>query len=262
MATHYDPRVAQDRDGGEPVVIATDGSESAEQAVVAGARMARTLGTTAVLVYVRPTIGALGEPYYQEKLSEQMAYGRAALDRAQTLVRTEGCEADEEILEGHPPDQVVELALARNAPLIVVGSRGLGAVTGASLGSVSGAIIHRADRPVLVVPSAVGDVKRRTPAAATVRRGTADDPRRPRASATCDPAGGGKKQAKAAIPSHSPENVRALGPAAETRGSPGGAATVDEMSEWSFPASDPPATWTWEVPEHAERRSAGRDDES
>jgi hypothetical protein len=24
--------------------------------------------------------------------------------------------------------------------------------------------------------------------------------------------------------------------------------TVDEMSEWSFPASDPPATWTWDPP--------------
>jgi hypothetical protein len=23
--------------------------------------------------------------------------------------------------------------------------------------------------------------------------------------------------------------------------------SVDEMSEWSFPASDPPATWTWDV---------------
>jgi hypothetical protein len=23
--------------------------------------------------------------------------------------------------------------------------------------------------------------------------------------------------------------------------------TVDEMSEWSFPASDPPATWTWDT---------------
>jgi hypothetical protein len=23
--------------------------------------------------------------------------------------------------------------------------------------------------------------------------------------------------------------------------------TVDDMGEWSFPASDPPATWTWDV---------------
>lgn len=146
--------MAQDRDGTEPVVIATDGSESAEQAVVAGARVARTLGTKAVLVYVRPAIGSLGEPYYQERLSEQMGYARAALDRAQTLVRQEGCEAEAEILEGNPPDAVVELARTRNAPLIVVGSRGLGAVAGALLGSVSSAIIHRTDRPVLVVPSA------------------------------------------------------------------------------------------------------------
>jgi nucleotide-binding universal stress UspA family protein len=149
--------VAQDRNGREPVVIATDGSESAEQAVVAGARVARTLGTKAVLVYVRPAIGPLGEPYYQEKLSEQMAYAQAALERAQTLAREEGCEADAEIVEGNPPDQVVELARVRNAPVIVVGSRGLGAVTGALLGSVSSAIIHRADRPVLVVPSAAGE---------------------------------------------------------------------------------------------------------
>jgi hypothetical protein len=65
--------------------------------VVVGARVARTLGTTAVLVYVRPPIGPLGEPYYQEKLSEQMEYARAVVGRAQTLVRQEGCNADAEI---------------------------------------------------------------------------------------------------------------------------------------------------------------------
>jgi len=26
-----------------------------------------------------------------------------------------------------------------------------------------------------------------------------------------------------------------------------GRPTVDDMGEWSFPASDPPATWTWDV---------------
>lgn len=141
----------------EPILIATDGSEGAEGAAVAGARVARTLGTTAILVYVRPSLGALGDPYYQEKLSEQMAHARVALDRARELVAQEGVEAEEEVLEGSAADRIVELARDRNAPLIVVGSRGLGAVAGALLGSVSSAIIHRADRPVLIVPSAATD---------------------------------------------------------------------------------------------------------
>ena len=135
-----------------PIVIATDGSEGAEGAAVAGARLARRLGTMAVLVYVRPSLGQLGDPYYQEKLSEQMAHARVALGRAHGLVVQEGVDVEEEILEGSAADRVVEFARDRNASLIVVGSRGLGAVAGALLGSVSSAIIHRADRPVLVVP--------------------------------------------------------------------------------------------------------------
>ena len=136
-----------------PVVIATDGSQGAEAAVAAGARVARTIGTSAVLVNVRPSLGPLGDPYYQEKLTEQMEYARAALERARELLAQEGVDGEEAILEGNAADQVVELARARNAPLIVVGSRGLGAVAGALLGSVSSGIIHRSDRPVLVVPN-------------------------------------------------------------------------------------------------------------
>jgi hypothetical protein len=32
---------------------------------------------------------------------------------------------------------------------------------------------------------------------------------------------------------------------------PGGDVTVDEMSDASFPASDSPSRWTWEVPASA-----------
>lgn len=39
---------------------------------------------------------------------------------------------------------------------------------------------------------------------------------------------------------------------------PGGDVTVDEMSEASFPASDAPATWTWEV--RASRSADDSDD--
>lgn len=136
------------------VVVATDGSPGADQAVAAGARLAHALRAALVLVYVRPPVGPLGEPYYQEKVSEQMEHARAALERARETASAAGVECEEEIVEGQAAEAIVELARARDAELIVVGSRGLGAVAGALLGSVSSAVVHRADRPVLVVPSA------------------------------------------------------------------------------------------------------------
>lgn len=39
----------------------------------------------------------------------------------------------------------------------------------------------------------------------------------------------------------------------------GGRSTVDQMSESSFPASDPPAVWTWEVSRTPDRVRTGTD---
>lgn len=86
--------------GERTIVVATDGSPSADQAVSAGCKLANALGARAVLLYVRPPVGALGQPYYQEKLSEEMEHARAALDRAKEVGRSEGLEGEEEILEG------------------------------------------------------------------------------------------------------------------------------------------------------------------
>lgn len=43
------------------------------------------------------------------------------------------------------------------------------------------------------------------------------------------------------------EDAMAIEPRSEPRRQIPSRPTVDQMSEWSFPASDPPATWTWEV---------------
>jgi putative ATP-dependent endonuclease of the OLD family len=59
--------------------------------------------------------------------------------------------------------------------------------------------------------------------------------------------------------SSGPDPVGADGRAGTTRARPGGDATVEQMSEWSFPASDPPSTWTWEAPG---KRPPGRGDGS
>ncbi len=60
-------------------------------------------------------------------------------------------EADYEIVEAAPTDAILRVADAHDADLIVVGTRGLGAVQSALFGSVSKALVRRSQRPVLVV---------------------------------------------------------------------------------------------------------------
>jgi nucleotide-binding universal stress UspA family protein len=133
------------------ILIATDGSPGAQLAVEEGVWLAKMLGAKAIFVAVaRPPLPLLGDPYYQGAVSADHGKARAAIAAAIPAAEERSVPYEAEVVVGVPAEAIRELARTRNVDLIVVGSRGRGAVTGAVLGSVSANIVHRADRPVLV----------------------------------------------------------------------------------------------------------------
>ena len=142
------------------IVIAADGSSGGRAAVDVGLGLARAMGATATLVCVRPTPSLLlGDPYYAHTVAEGFNAARAVVADATTCADVAGVESESEILEGDIAAQIVRVAHSRHADLIVVGSRGHGAIAGVLLGSVSNAILHDADCPVLVVKERPGTTR-------------------------------------------------------------------------------------------------------
>ena len=89
------------------------------------------------------------------------------LGSARALLRAEGVEAEFHEIADDPTDALLDTAAAHEADLIVVGSRGEGAVKRALHGSVSTKVLHHAPCSVLVV-RARGDHRADAGSGATV----------------------------------------------------------------------------------------------
>lgn len=139
------------------IMIATDGSAGAWAAVEEGVELASEVGADVTFVTVRDDVPLLGDPWYQRRLTAQLERARAALDRAERHAELLGVGSDSEILEGDPATCIAEATRARDADLVVVGSRGHGALTSALIGSVSRSLIERSAVPVMVVRAPAHD---------------------------------------------------------------------------------------------------------
>jgi nucleotide-binding universal stress UspA family protein len=85
---------------------------------------------------------------------EDRAGARRVADDASERARHAGIATITIVAVGDPATEIAAQAEKLRADLVVVGSRGLGAVSGALLGSVSSALIRRSRVPVTVVAHA------------------------------------------------------------------------------------------------------------
>ena len=139
------------------ILVATDGSGPAAQAVELGAELAAEHEAELTFVHVVPAVDlapVLGFGLGGAFPHEPSAADRTLLDAAVAVAKAHGVSSTTALLAGDTVDEIVAYADAHDVDLTVVGSRGHGAIARAVLGSVSRGVLGESKRPVLVVRGA------------------------------------------------------------------------------------------------------------
>ncbi|EGX54802.1 hypothetical protein SZN_36072 [Streptomyces zinciresistens K42] len=133
------------------VTTGLDGSRESRAAAEWAAREAGLLGLPLKLVHVRepvpapmaqaPLLGAETSQHWTERVPREAAEGIRA--------RHPGLDVSSVQLSGRPADALAEEA--RDAELLVLGSRGLSGIGGFLVGSVGLSVVARTERPVVLV---------------------------------------------------------------------------------------------------------------
>jgi nucleotide-binding universal stress UspA family protein len=134
------------------IMIATDGSEQAGEALEVAIELAKDTGAKLEVLSVRPfrPVGRGGAgPAVLEVEHEGGAQHIAEAGVASAVAA--GVEATAHTAHGDVVDCICDATGTLDAELVVVGSRGHGAAAGALLGSVSHALIKRSQVPVTIV---------------------------------------------------------------------------------------------------------------
>jgi nucleotide-binding universal stress UspA family protein len=140
----------------QQILIATDGSPSAQEAVDVGLELAKEQGADVTFVHVIPAEEIRGGRGGAHALTQ-----REEIDDSETALKGAGAAAEAagisyalERFAGETVETIVALADSKNADIIVLGNRGRSSLTAALLGSVSQGVLNHAKRPVLVVKAA------------------------------------------------------------------------------------------------------------
>lgn len=140
------------------VLVATDGSPSADRAVDFAAALSRALDATLIVMTVQEGLPSDAvkafksiEHVGEAEVAELTATG--VLNRARLRAEHAGAGAVRTLAEaGDPTQRILEAAAREGAVTVVVGKRGRGPLAALLLGSVSQKLVSLASCPIVVVP--------------------------------------------------------------------------------------------------------------
>jgi nucleotide-binding universal stress UspA family protein len=142
----------------QAIVVGTDGSETAGQAVRQAVELAKAHGAKVQLV-------SAYEPVSGQRLREEstqvpddmqwMVNPRedvdATLEDAAEIAKEEGIDVEVHARQGDPADAILDVAEETKADLIVVGNKGMTGARRFLLGSVPNKVSHHAPCSVLII---------------------------------------------------------------------------------------------------------------
>jgi len=140
------------------IVVGTDGSETATEAVRQAVELARSVGGRVQLVSAyEPVSGqrlreeAQQVPGDLEWMVNPRADVDATLEEAAEIAREQAVEVETHARQGDPADALLDVAEETKADLIVVGNKGMTGARRFLLGSVPNKVSHHAPCSVLII---------------------------------------------------------------------------------------------------------------
>ena len=134
------------------ILVAVDGSDNSLRAVDHARAIVERFDATLILVHAYPHTSDLrGYADFAKLVARRKKAGQAIIDRVREQLGDTPFAIQETLLEGPESDAILRVAESQRADLIVMGTRGLGALKGVLLGSVSRKVLHYAACSVMVV---------------------------------------------------------------------------------------------------------------
>jgi nucleotide-binding universal stress UspA family protein len=140
------------------IIVGTDGSETANEAVRQATELAKAVGARINIVSAFEPVGNQRLREERQQVPEDMQWMvneredvEATLNQAGEQIQSAGVQVETFSRQGDPADAILDVAEEQNADLIIVGNKGMTGAKRFLLGSVPNKVSHHAPCSVMII---------------------------------------------------------------------------------------------------------------